>query len=315
MASVWQVSAGPANRRYAEVFLRFGVALIGPGDAGPWRPGRSDADFEGSYVRRFAVDARVGDPVVLRIGTSRIAAVGLFAAEYEHLSQFEDVNGWDLQHARRVRWCPLPEDYDFGSTVFGGLPARFSAVNNIEVADYVERFLKSPPTAWQTTPLPALPEVEPALATPPEALKPLVALAQDLHQLYWNNAEFGEVPREDELLVHFVVPLLRDLGCPAERVAVKWRNVDVTVFRALPRLPENVHFLIEAKRLGEGIEIALDQARGYLDALGVRRNVVVTDGIRYRLYDAENDFAPLAYANLVNLKAGAARLFERLKRP
>ena len=32
-------------------------------------------------------------------------------------------------------------------------------------------------------------------------------------------------------------------------------------------------------------------------------------------YDAENDFAPLAYANLVNLKAGATRLFERLKRP
>lgn len=76
-----------------------------------------------------------------------------------------------------------------------------------------------------------------------------------------------------------------------------------------------MHFLIEAKRLGEGIEIALDQARGYLDALGVRRNVVVTDGIRYRIYDAANDFAPLAYANLVNLKKKALHCFELLRRP
>ncbi len=31
--AVWQISGGPASRAYAEVFLRHGVALIGPGDA------------------------------------------------------------------------------------------------------------------------------------------------------------------------------------------------------------------------------------------------------------------------------------------
>jgi putative DNA methylase len=52
--AVWQISGGPASRAYAEVFLRHGVALIGPGDAGPWNPERDDDEFEGSFVRRFA---------------------------------------------------------------------------------------------------------------------------------------------------------------------------------------------------------------------------------------------------------------------
>jgi hypothetical protein len=39
---VWQISGGPASRAYAEVFLRHGVVLIGPGDAGAWNPERDD---------------------------------------------------------------------------------------------------------------------------------------------------------------------------------------------------------------------------------------------------------------------------------
>jgi len=315
VATVWQVTAGPTKRRYSEVLLRHGVALVGPGNTGPWRPDRSDDAFGGSTIRRFAAEARVGDPVVMRIGNSGITAVGLFAGEYEHLPQFDDVFGWDLQHARRVRWCALPEDYEFGTTVFGGMPTRFSAVGGAEVLEYVERFLKSPPIEWQSAPLPPLPAPEPLLGEPPAAVSDLVALAHDVHELYWSDTHFGELPREDELLVHFVVPLLRQLGWPPERIAVKWRNADVTVFRALPRMPEHVHLLFEGKRLGEGIEFALDQARGYLDAQGVARDVIVTDGIRYRYYEAAMDFAPTAYANLANLKQSAVHLFNKLRRP
>lgn len=315
MTTVWQVSAGPTKRRYSKVLLRYGVALIGPGNTGPWRPDRSDDAFEGSTIRRFAIEAQAGDPVVMRIGTSGITAVGLFAGEYQHLPQFDDVFGWDLQHGRRVHWCALPEDYEFGTTVFGGMPTRFSAVGRTEVVEYVERFLNSPPTEWQSGLLPALPALEPALGEPPAAVSDLVALAHDVHELYWSDAHFGELPREDELLVHFVVPLLRQLGWPPERIAIKWRNADVTAFRALPRAQENVHLLFEAKRLGEGIEFALDQARGYLDALGVARDVIVTDGIRYRYYEAARDFAPAAYANLANLKQSAVHLFDKLRRP
>ena len=68
---VWQVSGGPAARSYAEEFLKHGVALIGPGDAGRWTPERDDSDFGGSFVRRFASEAAAGDLVLLRTASYR----------------------------------------------------------------------------------------------------------------------------------------------------------------------------------------------------------------------------------------------------
>lgn len=312
--SIWQVSAGPAGRSYADVLLRHGVALIGPGDAGPWDPQRADDEFEGSFVRRFA-DLRPGDVLVLRTGLSRIRAVGLVAGNYAYLPQFDDVNGWDLQHARRVRWCALPEEHDFRGPVFGASPPRLAQVASPDVLDYARRFVSSPPIHWQSAPLPALPQEEPALTEIPGCLLDLVAQANDLAGLYWDRAAFGEHPTEDEMVAHFVVPLLRALGWPPERIAIKWRYIDVCLFRALPRTPENCYLIMEVKRLGAGVEGALEQAKGYLEALGVSRNVVVTDGLRYRMYAADRAFAPLAYANLPRLKRSALKLFDECKRP
>ncbi len=313
--AVWQISGGPASRAYADVFLRHGVALIGPGDAGPWNPERDDDEFEGGFVRRFASEVAAGDVFLLRTGLATIAAVGLVAGDYQYLNAFDDVNGWDLQHARRVRWCRLPAEHAFEGAAFGANPPRCSRVWTEEIVDFAERFLKSPPTHWQTSPLPELPAEELPLDQVPDALLGIVAQAADLVPLLQDSQAFGERPSEDELIVHFVVPFLRALGWPSEWIAVKWRYIDVAVFRALPRTPENCRFVIEAKRLGAGVEGALEQAKGYVEALGTTRDVIVTDGIRYRMYAGASDFAPVAYANLARLKQPATDLFARMKRP
>jgi hypothetical protein len=125
---------------------------------------------------------------------------------------------------------------------------------------------------------------------------------------------FGEPPSENELVSHFVVPFLRALGWPPERIAVQWHRIDVAVFRALPRTPENCHLVIEAKRFGAGVEGALEQAKGYVEVLGLPRDVIVTDGIRYRMYASQRGFEPLAYANLARFKQPATALFERMHR-
>ena len=320
-ASIWQLTGTPEGRPNAELFLRHGLALIGPGDPGPWTPQRDDDEFAdavgpsgGSVVRRFASEVKVGDVVLLRTGIASIIAVGIVASEYLYLNQFDDVNGWDLQHGRRVRWYRLPQEYTFGSLVFGANPSRFSRVWTPEVLDYARRFVAAPPTGWQEAPLPQLPAEEPALDRVPAALEGIVAQAQDLAGLFWDRQNFGDHPTEDELVAHFVVPFLRALGWPPERIAVKWRYIDVAVFAALPRTPENCRFVIEAKRLGAGVESALEQAKGYVKSLGVPRDVIVTDGIRYRMYASERAFEPLAYANLIRLKQSAAGLFDRMKR-
>lgn len=296
------------------MFLRFGVALIGPGDAGPWRSDRDDDQFEGGFVRRFASEFRVGDALLLRTGIARIRAVGLVASEYLYLNAFDEVNGWDLQHARRVRWSELPGEYDFGTPVFGANPPRLSRVGHPAVLDYTRRYLSSPPGGWQDAPLPPLPEEEPPLEAVPESLLGIVAEVADLQPLLWDQMAFGERPSEDELVGHLVLPLLRALGWPPERIAVKWHHVDVALFQALPRVPAHCRLVIEAKRLGAGVEGALEQARAYVDALGLTSDIVVTDGVRYRLYAAEKDFAPVAYANLARLKRSALELFARLRR-
>jgi len=312
--AVWQISGGPASRAYAEVFLRHGVALIGPGDAGPWAVERGDGDFEGGFVRRFASEVATGDAFLLRTGIATIAAVGLVASEYLYVNAFDDVNGWDLQHGRRVRWCRLPEEHRFEGAVFGANPPRCSRVWLEEVVDFAERFLNSPPTHWQMAALPELPAESPPLDDVPDALQGVVAQAADLVPLLQDRKAFGEHPSEDELIAHFVVPFLRALGWPPERIAVKWRCIDVAVFRDLPRTPENCHLVIEAKRLGAGVEGALEQAKGYVEAIGVSRDVIVTDGVRYRMYAGARDFEPLAYANLARLKQPAADLFARMQR-
>ena len=57
--------------------------------------------------------------------------------------------------------------------------------------------------------------------------------------------------------------------------------------------------------MGAGVEGALEQAIGYVSDLGVTCDVVVTDGIRYRMYEASKDFELVAYANLAYLKQSA----------
>ena len=312
--AVWQISGGPVSRSYVGLFLNYGIGLIGPGDAGLWTPARNDDDFEGSFVRRFAAEVSIGDIFLLRTGISKICAIGVVASEYNYMSQFDDVNGWDLQHGRRVRWVKLPAEYDFGGPVFGANPPRFSRIWSEEVIDYAERFVNSPPTQWQTAPLPALPTDEPGLSEVPSYLRGVIGEVQDLVPLFSNGQGFGESPSEDELIVHFVVPLLRSLGWPPERIGIKWRRIDVALFNGLPRTPDNCHLVIEAKRLGTGVEGALAQAKGYVEDLGRPVDIVVTDGVRYRLYSAETGFLPVAYANLARPKQSALELFSRIRR-
>jgi hypothetical protein len=303
------------NRSYASVFLEYGLCLIGPGAPGLWTNERDDREFEGSHVRKFATEPEPGDIVVLREGRSRALAVGVIAGRYQYLSQFDDVNGWDLNHGRRVRWVRLNKAHDFGSPVFGAVPRRFGEVRNEEVADFATRVVNSHGQDLELVRLPELPDEEPLAEKIPDFLEPTVSLAKQLSWLWRDEDGFGVPPREDESIVHLVVPLLRSLGWPPEQIAVKWNDIDVAVFADLPRVSENCRLVIEAKRPDQAIEGALGQAVGYVETHGLAADVIVTDGIRYRLFTADSDYRESLYANLVHLKQTGLIVFERIKAP
>lgn len=310
----WQVSGGPVNRSYVDHLIRHGVVLIAPGDAGPWHSGRSDQEFDDAAVRWLATELRTNDVLLLRTGLTTVRAIGLVASEYLYLPQFDDVNGFDLQHGRRVRWCELPVPHDFGERVFGAPPLRLSRVSDPTVIEYSMRFMRSPPTGWQAGILPPVPEETEELDIPPPELQEIVAQARDLSKVYQDEGAFGTPPLEDEMVAHYVVPFLRALGWHPEKISVKWRNIDLCVFTRLPRCPEHCRYLIEVKRPCKGPEGALEQALGYATALGIPCDVVVTDGIRYRMYDSNNNYEHAAYANLARLKRPALELFARMRR-
>ncbi len=264
-------------------------------------------------MRRFASEPTIGDVILLRIGSDRVVAVGVVASNYMYLEQFDDVHGWDLQHARRVRWKVLPSPQIFPSRVFGANPQRFARVNADEVIRFANDVMAIELDAWQSAPLPTLPAPEAQWNNPPEAINALVGLAQDWSGMVWQGQSFGQLPSEDEMLVHFVIPLFRNLGWPQELLAVKWNYIDLAVFLRLPRTPQNCCLVVEAKRLGVVAESALEQAADYAAKLQTRCDVLLTDGFRYRLYGASEGFQPVAYANLLALKKSAADFLQRLQ--
>jgi hypothetical protein len=311
---VWQISGGPASRSYADVFLKHGVALIGPGSAGRWERGKPDGPFEGPYTRCLAEEVSIGDIFLLRTSISQVTGIGLVASEYLFLDQFDDVNGWDLRQGRRVRWYRLPLPYDFRTSVFGANPPRLSGVHNEAIIRFAESNTNAPPDTWKTADLPNLPPPEPLLAEIPPDLSFAVASIQDLGTMYRDRDVLGKPPSEAEIVAHCVVPFLDALGWHRFHVAVEWNNVDVALFSALPRVVENCSLVLEAKAFNEGIEGAGAQAKNYLDQLGIHRELVVTDGFRYKMYAGSDLAQPIAYANLWEPKRSALALFERMRR-
>ena len=218
------------------MFLQHGVALVAPGDAGPWRPDRSDDEFDGGFVRRFATEIATGDVFLLRSGLATVVAVGIVASDYLYANAFDDVNGLDLQHARRVRWRRLPEASPFQEPLSAEarLAARESRCRMWSTSQCASSTRRRPPGRPRRCPN-FLPRSRRSIMCPMRCKgssrrPPISCRCTSMTQ------SFGEPPSEDELIVHFVVPFLRALGWPPERIAVKWRYVDVAVFRALPRI-------------------------------------------------------------------------------
>lgn len=103
--TIWQQAAGDTDRNYSDLCLKWDVILNGPGHVGPWPAVDPKCSARKvTDLKRFAEEMKDGDLVVLRIGTSTVLGVGQIVGLYEWCDMFGDVDGWRLQHVRRVRW-------------------------------------------------------------------------------------------------------------------------------------------------------------------------------------------------------------------
>jgi len=321
--SLWQHAAGDTDRNYADVCLRWGVMLNGPGSAGPW-PQCVDLLRAAKWsrkitdLRRFSEDIGNGDIVVLRIGTATVLAVGQVVGDYEWSDEFGDVDGWELQHIRRVRWVWQ-----------GGGTQKLFDTYALKLGDTTQRLTDGPVTEWLAS-----------LEVPTEAFhRPLAILpvtpqqraldVSDISEFLFDHgvasdsisnlvAQIGELtriakwyqrsakPSEHETVAYLVVPLLRALGWTPQRMAVEWNHVDVALFDQLPRSEISLRVVVEAKRMDNSCISAMLQALSYAKGKVNCHRMIVTDGLRYGVYvrDKLEVFSLFAYMNLTRLRHG-----------
>ena len=208
-------------------------------------------------LRRFAEEMKEGDLVILRLGTSEVRGVGRVVGNYEWSDAFGDIDGWDLQHVRRVDWF----------WKFGDGEQSFPTYA-MKQGDTTQRLTSGPVYDWVKTlhvpegaaELVSLPQADSAafqLSELSEFLFDKGVASSSIESLLHEIDELIRIakwykkfdnPSEPETVSYLVVPLLRALGWTPQKMAIEWNRVDVALFNNLPRRDEQLTVVVEAKK-------------------------------------------------------------------
>ncbi len=321
--NLWQQAAGDTDRNYSELCIKWDVILNGPGYAGPWPDCvstlRADqwAGRKITDLKRFSEEMTEGDLVVLRIGTATVVAVGQIVGRYEWHDEFGDIDGWDLQHVRRVRWLwknlGSPKVFDTYDLKLGDTTQKLS---DGAVKEWLSSLVISGETSNRpVVELPALQEDnEVSIAALSEFLFDHGVASASITNLVNEIGELSRIakwyqrssmPSEHETVAYLVVPLLRALGWTPQRMAVEWNHVDVALFEQLPRADQSLQVVVEAKKMDKSCLSAKPQAMAYADGKPGCQRLIVTDGLRYGVYVRQGKqevFHLNAYLNLTRLR-------------
>jgi len=321
--TIWQQAAGDNDRNYVDLCLKWNVILNGPGYAGPW-PGCKDILLADGIslrkiadIRRFSEEMQPGDLVVLRLGTASAYGVGQVVGPYTWSDEFGDVDGWRLEHVRRVRWLwhsiEAPKVFDNYAMNLGDTTQRLPLDG--AVANWLDE-LDVPKEAW-TCALASLHDsvvkseitverISSFLFDYGVASASITALLGEIGELtrIANWYQRSSMPSEHETVAYLVVPLLRALGWTPQRMAVEWNRVDVALFERLPRADESLRVVVEAKKMSNSCLSAKSQAMSYAQLRPQCHRLIVTDGMRYGVYvrSAAEPFKLHAYMNLARLR-------------
>lgn len=320
----WQHAAGDNNRNYVDLCLSWGVILTGPGHAGPWPECAEQLNADGlkakkiSGVRRFCEDMKDGDIVVLRIATTHVCGVGVIVGDYEWVDAFGDVDGWNLQHCRRVRWLwkPKPEASDEGKkfpvyTLKQGDTTQL--LTSEKVINWIDRLNLNFKSKRK---LPRLPEnenhevdfddVSEFLFDEGVSSNSIEALSREIDELVRIAKWYKKYdnPSEFETVAYLAVPLLRAIGWTPQRMGIEWNRVDIALFSQLPRNDGNLSVVVEAKKKGNACLTAFSQAEDYAKGKKNCHRLIVTDGLRYGVFlKKKNKFELYAYFNITRLRS------------
>jgi len=315
---IWQQAAGDTDRNYVVSCLEWNVILNGPGWAGRF-PECSDELLESGVskrkitdLRRFSEDMKIGDIVVLRMGTKNVYAVGTIISDYLYSDLFSDVDGWDLQHVRRVKWdwssLDNPKEFETYEMKQGDTT---QLLDSIDITNWINTipdknvYIPELPTEGKLITFSEISDFMFSKGVDLSAINDLANQIQSLVTLAKWYQQNGMKPSENETLAYLTVPLLCALGWSPQKMAIEWNNIDIALFESLPRDNETLITIIEGKRIGSSALKAVNQALGYSQTRSQCKKIIVTDGVRYSIYLKQNETfssIPIAYLNLTEFR-------------
>jgi type I site-specific restriction endonuclease len=330
----WVMSPGGSGRDFSKVFLDFGIMLIGPGGDGKYsenkekyEKNRNYSKRDLSYLHRFAEEMQHGDIIIMR---SREKVYIGVVGDYFYNDVFNDVDNFSQQHGRYVTWYePQQQDYSIY------LPPRLSRLqrlnqakeakieesiekNNVMIEKNRRHTTKKIPEEAKSVDAEKLIKdlIDEGLSS--GQAESVVAAFRRVRRLggwyndHWKEREDAkEDISEHETRTFLIVPFLLALGWPEQRLKIEWRykkekeekkKVDIAFFREnYSYKGEKPFMILESKGLDKPLFEAEGQAKEYAKSITDCRKFITSDGIRYVLYEEENDeWTTKAYLNLLD---------------
>lgn len=256
------------------------------------------------------MDPIPGDIVLLRNRHSLIAIGEIPDEGYSWEKCFDDIDGWNLQHTRRVIWQEHLDDEiaRVDNSLLGLFSTRkqvptFTRVRDSSVLQPVTHLIdrvQSRPLKEFVTNVPdplSMDQVGTELfakGLSNEVVDRVVNVIERQRRLTHWYQEFGKStkrPTEHEVVAYMILPLLLALGWSEQLLAIEWNKLDLAGFTSTPTTKSNCVLICEAKRLGHGLNAVLDQATGYYKKhnLNACKKIVLSDGVRLYSYTRQND--------------------------
>lgn len=298
----WQIAAGSAGRSYAELFVKFGMAFVG-----------------GQKEIETMAEVSIGDIVLLKIGLSKVYAVGeIVERKGKHKgnadkSWLKDFDGWDLSAYCYVDWH-IPDKPVLTS---GLTRSTIQKVHQDKHKNLADELLKLPrqPHYPEPSPTGSITDEKILEFLIGEGLRPSSAeeLTNTFRRIrllanyYFKQGNWEEI-REHEARSFLIIPLLLALGWAEQQIKIELPSqngrIDIACFsRPYNRNKDDCALIIEAKDFSSGLDYAPEQAHRYAKDFPSCKVVGVSNGYCYKTYIRSEtgnfDLRPSAYLNLL----------------
>lgn len=299
----WQIAAGSNGRDYSDSFLKFGMAFVG-----------------GEEQEETILKIEENDIVILKIGMSQIKAAGTVVSRngkhngYNDKTWLNDFDGWNLPAYIYVDWhCPMNVVQTTGltrTTVEKSWQKHNNDIANRIIAENEIFPVVNEPD--EVNPITDKQLIDNLIRNGLSVMK-AQELNDSLYRIrllaeYYTNSCTWEDIREHETRTFLVIPLLLSLGWTEQQIKIEYScpagRMDIALFtKPFHENSAKIKCIIETKDFSKGLDNVERQAKSYAEHFPECKIIVVTNGVRYKIYikkNGEYQETPDSYLNILS---------------